>query len=76
MLSEGMSPVQRTDRTPPDLPAGGLYLIWEQEAAGSNPAIPTIFQICCRLMRAYPPACKEARYAFAPRSRWRGRRRW
>ena len=22
-------------------------LIWEQEVAGSNPAIPTIFRICC-----------------------------
>ena len=41
MLSVGMSPVQWTDRTPPDLPADGLDLIWEQEAAGSNPAIPT-----------------------------------
>jgi hypothetical protein len=41
MLSIGMSPVQWTDRTPPGLLAGGLDLIWEQEAAGSNPAIPT-----------------------------------
>ena len=41
MLYVGMSPVQGTDRTPPDLPAGWLDLIWEQEAAGSNPAIPT-----------------------------------
>jgi len=41
MLSVGMSPVQWTDKTPPDLLAGGPHLIWEQEAAGSNPAIPT-----------------------------------
>jgi hypothetical protein len=41
MLSVGMSPVQWTDKTSPDLPAGGPDLIWEQEAAGSNPAIPT-----------------------------------
>jgi len=25
-----------------------VELIWEQEAAGLNPAIPTSFQICCR----------------------------
>src|SRR5262245_50416893 len=41
MLSVGMSPGQWTGRTPPDLSAVGLNLIWEQEAAGSNPAIPT-----------------------------------
>ena len=41
MLSVGMSPVQWTDKTPPDLLAGGPHLIWEQEAAGSNPAIPS-----------------------------------
>jgi hypothetical protein len=41
MRSVGVSPVQWTDRTPPDLSADGLDLIWEQEAAGSNPAIPT-----------------------------------
>src|SRR5215469_15745936 len=41
MLSVGMSPVQWPNETLPDLPAGGLDLIWEQEAAGSNPAIPT-----------------------------------
>src|SRR5690349_21508973 len=39
--SVGMTPVQWTGRTPLDLPAGGPDLIWEQEAAGSNPAIPT-----------------------------------
>src|SRR5215472_2813411 len=36
-----MSPVQWTDKTSPDLLAGEPHLIWEQEAAGSNPAIPT-----------------------------------
>ena len=41
MRSVGMTLVQRTGRTPLDLPAGGPDLIWEQEAAGSNPAIPT-----------------------------------
>ena len=41
MLSVGMSPVQWPDKTPPDLPAGGLDLIWEQEVPGSNPGIPT-----------------------------------
>ena len=41
MLPVGMSPVQWTDKTPPDLLAEGPHLIWEQEAAGSNPAIPT-----------------------------------
>src|SRR5262249_60276178 len=42
MRSVGMTLVQRTGRTPLDLPAGGADLIWEQEAAGSNPAIPTV----------------------------------
>ena len=41
MLFVGMSPVQWSDRTSPDPTAGWLDLIWEQEAAGSNPAIPT-----------------------------------
>jgi hypothetical protein len=41
MLSVSISPVQWADRTSPDLPAVGRDLIWEQEAAGSNPAIPT-----------------------------------
>jgi hypothetical protein len=38
MLSVGMSEVQRTTRTTPDLPAGGLDLIWEQEVPGQIPA--------------------------------------
>jgi len=41
MLSAGMSPAQWTGKTSPDLPARGPVLVWEQEAAGSNPAIPT-----------------------------------
>jgi len=51
MVSVGMSPVQWTDRAPPDIPAGGLDLIWEQEAAGSNPAIPTSSEHMSILMR-------------------------
>ena len=52
-------------------------LIWEQEAAGSNPAIPTIFRICyllvganlvasyCRLMSA---GVAQRRRTLAPAS--------
>jgi hypothetical protein len=42
MLSVDVSPVQWTDRPPPDLTAGRLDPIWEREAAGSNPVTPTI----------------------------------
>jgi hypothetical protein len=52
MLSVDMSPVQWTDRPPPDLTAGPIDPIWEREAAGSNPAIPTksaAHNVCSRL---------------------------
>jgi hypothetical protein len=45
-----MSPVQWTDKTSLDLPAGGPDLVWEQEAAGSNPAIPTSSEARHRLL--------------------------
>ena len=52
MLSVDMSPVQWSDRPPPDRTAGRIDLIWEQAAAGSNPAIPTksaAHNVCSRL---------------------------
>ena len=51
MVPIGMSPVQWTDKTPPDLLAEGPDLIWEQEAAGSNPAIPTTSEHMLILVR-------------------------
>jgi hypothetical protein len=37
-----MSPVQRTVGTAPDLSVSWSDLLWEQEAPGSNPGIPTV----------------------------------
>jgi hypothetical protein len=43
MITPGEPHIRRHGATSGD----GAELIWEQEAAGSNPAIPTIFRICC-----------------------------
>ena len=44
-------------------------LIWEQEVAGSNPAIPTIFRICYLLVGAIPVAscCRPMSASVAQR---------
>ena len=48
-----------------------VELIWEQEAAGSNPAIPTIFRICCPLVGAILVAsyCRPMSAGVAQRRR-------
>ena len=46
-------------------------LLWEQEVAGSNPAIPTIFRICCLLVGVNLVAsyCRSTSVGVAQRRR-------
>jgi hypothetical protein len=57
---------------PPGCSAAWLArLLWEQEVAGSNPAIPTIFRICYRLLEAILVAsiCRRTSAVVAQRLR-------